>query len=315
VAQRGQDVEADADVLLDVRVLLGREASRLVQHALADPDHAHVVQATGEAHRLGRVLVEAQLHRDRRRQIRRALRRAAQERILRLHRRHQRFGHLDAHAVQRRAVALQLRRRRRHLVADRALHRVLLEQQPATVQRLLDRAVQHRQLDRLEQVVDRAGRERRARGGRVVHGAQHQDRQVRIDRVRLRHHVDAADARHAHVAQHEREAARRHRRQRGRARGHRLDLVAARAQEAAEREADGLLVVHHEDADRAADVVGCARAQGGGGAEIGHHKRSELGKAGVGGSGGSDGSATANVVPAPGVLRTVISPPCDCTMP
>ena len=144
----------------------------------------------------------------------------------------------------------ELLRLRRDLLTDEALHLALLDREVALVEHSFRRGRQVGELDRLHEVVHRALRQRLGGRGRVVHGREHHDREVGVDLQREGDELEARHARHAHVGEHQHELLAGEQVERGRAGFAGGHIVAARAEELAQRAADELLVVHHDDTPR-----------------------------------------------------------------
>src|SRR5664279_5181101 len=129
MAERREDLDADADVVAHVILLVRRETGGFVEHRFARADLADVVQAAGEAHGLDRVGIEPEFARDGRGQLGDALRVAPQEDALGLHRIDERLGDLDRHVAEHVLLALQLAGSQRHLIADEPFHAALFPEQ------------------------------------------------------------------------------------------------------------------------------------------------------------------------------------------
>src|SRR2546425_7256847 len=204
VGQRREDLRADDDVLLDVLELLRAERALLVQHRLAGADLSEVVQPAGDAHVLHVLVADPQLRGDRGRQIGHARRVPAHVGVLRFERVHQRLERGDGDALELHPLALQLGGARRDLFLEPLVYLAALEQHLAALERPLHRPPQVGELDRLREVIHRAALHAQRRAGGVVHGREHQDRQLGLDLDRLGHEIDAARPRHPDVAQHQR---------------------------------------------------------------------------------------------------------------
>ena len=122
-----------------------------------------------------------------------------------------------------------------------------LEQHLAALQRALHRAAEVGELDRLGQVVQGPALHAQRGAGGVVDGGEHEDRELRLDLDRLRHQVHPARARHADVAQHQRDAVAAQLLQRLLARSGCVDLELLLYQELLEGVPNRLLVVHDQD--------------------------------------------------------------------
>ncbi len=85
--------------------------------------------------------------------------------------------------------------------------------------------------------------------GGVVHGGEHEDRELGLDLDGLRYEVDAAGAGHPNVAQHERDAVPPELLQGFLARARGIHFVLLLREELLEGVPDGFLIVHDEDLD------------------------------------------------------------------
>src|SRR6266571_78735 len=104
VRERGEDLGADDDVLLDVFELVRREGSVLVQHGLPRADLPDVVQPAGDAHLLHLLLGQPELVGDRGGEIRNPGRVAAHVGVLRFEGVHQGFESRDRKALELHAL-------------------------------------------------------------------------------------------------------------------------------------------------------------------------------------------------------------------
>ena len=123
----------------------------------------------------------------------------------------------------------------------------------APLERALDRPAEVGELDGLDEVVHGAALHAQGGARRVVHGSQHEDREVAIDFEGLGHEVDARSPRHADVAQHQGDPVAAQLVQgflSGRGSVH-LELLLG--QEFLEGVADRLLVVDHQHRDGAVE--------------------------------------------------------------
>ena len=189
-------------MLLDVLELVVGQRPLLVEHFLADPDLADVVQPAGGAHPLDLLVVEPHLGGDGGGEVGDARRVAAEVGVLRLERVDQGLerGHRDP--LQVGPLGPHLGGAGRDLLLEPAADLLVLDPVLAAAERAGDGAAQHVEVDRLGEVVERAALHAERGGGGVVHGGEHEDRHVRLGVDDPGDEVDAAGPGQVHVEEH-----------------------------------------------------------------------------------------------------------------
>src|SRR5712691_3136368 len=167
--------------------------------------------------------------------------------ILCFHSVDERLGDAYGHQPQGLLLPLELRSAEGNLFANELVEAALFYQLRALVESAIDSLLQVCELDGLHQVVCRTGRQHLRCGGGIVDGGQHDDRKVLITVSRLWNDLDASHSGHAHITQHEREGFLVQNLERVITGPGDLHLVAAGAEEFAQSEAYGLLVIDDEN--------------------------------------------------------------------
>ena len=124
----------------------------------------------------------------------------------------------------------------------------------AALQRALHRPAEVGELDGLGEVIHRPALHAQGGTGSVVDGGEHQDGEIGLGLDRVRHEIHTAGAWHPDVAQHESDAVPLQLGERLLPRRGRVHLELLLRHELLQGVADGFLVVHHEDGDRAHEI-------------------------------------------------------------
>src|SRR3954453_6760457 len=138
----------------------------------------------------------------------------------------------------------------RDLFLERLIDLLALQHGAPAPQGVLDGPAQHREVDRLDQVVQGATLHAEGRAGGVVDGREHNEREVGLQLQHPWHQVDAAEPGEIHVQQHSGDFASLQQTERLVPRGRCRDLVSLVHEILPDRAPDGLLVVHDHQRHR-----------------------------------------------------------------
>src|SRR6266566_3278462 len=247
VCERREDLGPDDDVLLDVLELFGGERTLFVQDRFAGSDLADVVQPPRDPHVLDVLLRYSELVGDRGGEVGDAGRMPAHVGVLRFQGVDQGFESGDRKPLQLHPLALQLRGAGADLFLEPLVQLAVLEQHFAPFERPLYGAPQVGELNRLREVIHGAPLHAQRGAGGVVHGGEHEDRELGLDLDGLRYEVHAAGAGHPDVAQHERDAMAPELLQGFVAGARGIHFVLLLREELLEGVPDGFLIVHDQD--------------------------------------------------------------------
>ena len=249
VNERRQNLGADDDMLLHMLELIGGQRPFLINHRVARPDFAEIVQPACHPNVLNLFFGKTHLGRDIRGQVRDARRVATKVGVLGLQGVDQDFECRRGNPLQAVALAMELGGAGRDLFLQPLVQMAILEMHLPALERALDGAAEIGELDRLGEIVHRAALHAERRAGRVVDGGEHQDGEIGLDLQRLRHEVHATGAGHADIGQHQGDLVEAQLLQRLVGRACRVHLELLLLQVFPQRVPDGFFVIHHEDGD------------------------------------------------------------------